>query len=118
MTIVRILGNRGTIVNGNVYGGNFLNGDINSAISTTMVYITDPIMVQKLLDAANNIQPHDSIARAKVQEIKEELHSGKPRVGKLQALYDWLRRNCTLENTLKAIKVFGELLIMALSIGT
>lgn len=74
-------------------------------------------MIQQLLIAAEQIHPKDDKAKEKVEEIKKELKTDKPKAGKLQALYDWLRRNCTADNTLKAIKVFGELLIKAMGIA-
>lgn len=102
--------NYGTYINGNVYGGNFGNGNNNTTTSSTLVAVNDPAAIAKLLEAANEIRPKDPLAAEKAQELRDELQTGKPKVGKIQAIYDWLRRNCTVESTLTAIKFFGKIL--------
>lgn len=109
--------NFGTYIEGDIYGENVLNGDDNVVRNSTAVYISDPGMILQLLVAAEQIHPKNENAKEKVEEIKTELKSDKPKVGKLQALYDWLRRNCTVDNTLKSIKAFGELLIKAVGMA-
>lgn len=108
----------GIVITGDAYGGKFeSHNEVTNHASVTnnvVVTINDPIMIEKLFGAANDIRPEEPDAKEKVKELKSELNRPKPRVGKLQALYDWLRRNCTGENVLKAIKIFGELLILAL----
>lgn len=104
----------GVVITGDVYGGNFGNGNQNINTTNISTTINDPVMIEQLLKAADMIKPGDETAKEKVQEIKDELKSGKPKVGKLQACYDWLRKTCTAKNVLEAVKVFGELLIVAL----
>ena len=108
----------GIVITGDVYGGKFESrNEVTNNTSVTnnvVVTINDPEMIEKLIMAANDIRPEGAEAKEKVEELKAELSRSKPRAGKLQALYDWLRRNCTGKNVLKAIKIFGELLILAL----
>ena len=106
--------NYGTVIFGDVYGSTIENSNTNVDCSCTSVSINDPIVIEQLLSAAKQIQPVDSEAAKKAKELQEELKAESPKVGKIQALYDWLRRNCTVENTLKAIKVFGSLMIQLL----
>lgn len=108
-----IYNNSGTIVFGNVIGSTIETKPQLDHVNTS-VCINDPEIRENLLHLARQIQPVNQEAARKAKELQDELEKDAPKVGKVQALYDWLRRNCTVENTLNAVKVFGSLLIQIL----
>ena len=102
--------NNGTIIMGDVHNSSFGNNVEKGYVKSTTVEINDPVAIAQLLEAAKRICPNDPTAAGVANSLQAELQTTSPKVGRLQALYDWLRRNCTVDSTLSAIKFFGKLL--------
>ena len=102
------INNYGTIINGDVYNSNIVNQ--TNAITNPVVTINDPELIESMLVAIQKITVADTESQKYIEELKRELQSKKPRVGKLEAAYDWLRRNVTVGNVLDAVKLLGALL--------
>jgi len=108
------INNFGTYVCGDVIVDSVVGNCVVRNDTLQKVTIDDSEIIRELRAAAALIDPKNKDERDKIRDLQEELSSERPRVGKLQAIYDWLRRNCKAETVLSAIKVFGELLIKAM----
>jgi len=98
-----------------VNANNYFSNNYNM-LSNKIGTFFDCSYTTELIDALDVIEKTSDNIKAKksILDIRKQLDSNEPNVGIIQAAFNNLKRICVNDNFLKAVDVFGNLLIKAI----